>query len=140
MKKLLFLLFFIPLMSIGQTLEEKVIGSCRANQFQLIQISENEYKFYIESYRRITNGGWSDRRYNYTTQAANFTADKQMLTDIYNRIKSVIGKEDKVIIELGKHKLTVSNDGSASATLKLKGTRNYISEYCLDNLFKDSID
>ena len=118
MKRLLLIsfLFLLPSLSFTQTNEEKVIGSCRANQFQLIQISENEYKFYMESYRRITNGGWSDRRYNYTTQTANFTGDKQTLIEIYNKIKSVIGKEEKVIIELGKKKLTVSGDGSTSVT------------------------
>ena len=127
---------FIPLMSFSQSIEEKVIGSCEANQLQLIQISENEYKFYMESYRRITNGGWSDRRYNYTTQTANFTTDNQSLTDVYDKIKSVIGKDKKVIIMLGNKQLTVSSDGSTLVTLKLNGTRNYITESCLYNLFK----
>ena len=138
MKKffLISFLFLLPSLSFAQSIEEKVIGSCKANQLQLIQISKNEYKFYMESYRRITNGGWSDRRYNYTTQTANFTTDNQALTEIYDKIKSVIGKEKKVIIMLGKKQLTVIGDDSTVVTLKLNGTRNYITESCLYNLFK----
>lgn len=120
--------------------EDLIIGSCRAGQIELIENNDNQYTFYLESYRRITNGGWSDRRYNYTIKRANFEADSKKLFSIYKKIDSVFSTNNEAIINLGDKKLIISPTEYSSIDIKIGSTRNIVYKSDLIKLFRKIID
>ena len=116
---LLILIFSFSTLSAQSPEEDLIIGSCRAGQIELIENNDNQYTFYLESYRRITNGGWSDRRYNYTIKRANFEADSKKLFSIYKKIDSVFSTNNEAIINLGDKKLIISPTEYSSIDIKI---------------------
>ena len=121
----------------SQNNEEILLGNHRSGQFKLLKISENEFKFYLQSYRRLTSTGYSDRRQNYTVQEIIFLADNNTLINLKNQIISVFKTKESIKIKLGNKLLKIEpTESGSSLIVKIKGTYNFLSIDGAEELFK----
>ena len=94
----------------------------------------------MESNRRITKGGWSDRRQNYTSKKIEFNNTDISLNELYNALNEMLEKQEKGIIQFGKNKLKIAPTDFSSIKLTYKGVQNYLSKSDLNLLFKQILN